>query len=120
MIVYEDPSGTGRAPDSAMEIWRTTVVLGEGGFQEVDADGCPSLNPMGAADADFFVAVANRAGRSFTLGVDQSGPYSEGAFISVDGGLSFEPIASMPVIDGNVMIRALVAPVAPCFIDAVR
>jgi len=119
VIVFEDPTGTAAGPDPSMEVWRTPVVLGAGGFQEVPADA-PTLNPGGVPGAAFFVAVANRAERSYTLGIDMSGPYAGASYISTDGGLSFEPLSGTPIIDGNAMIRAHVEQAETCFIGVVK
>jgi len=83
-----------------------------------DTDGCPILNHGGAPEATFFVAVANKAERSYTLGIDMGGPYAGASFVSTDGGLTFAPLSSMPIIDGNAMIRAHEKPPGPCFIGA--
>ncbi len=62
LIVYEDLSGAEPGPVRSMEVWRTTFELGRGDFQTVLLD-CPALNPGGAPEAAFFVAVANTATR---------------------------------------------------------
>ncbi len=119
VILYEDPTGEAGGPAPSMEVWRTTVVLGGGGFQEVPAQGCPVLNAGGAIGAAFFAAVANRAERSYTLGIDQTGPHCGISYVSTDGGASFAPLSTMPVMDGNAMIRAEGETVGTCFIGDV-
>ena len=119
VIIYEDPTGAALRPEPSMEIWRTTIRLGSGGFQEVPTAGCPTLNRGGEPTAAFFVAVANRAGRSYTLGIDMSGPYAGASSVSRDGGLTFSPLSSLPIIDGNAMIRAQAKPSESCFIGIV-
>ncbi len=118
VIIYEDPTGAAPGLEPSMEVWRKTVELGSGNFQEVPAD-CPTLNPGGVPGASFFVAVANTADRSYTLGIDLSEPYAAASYVSTDGGSTFEPLSSMPVIEGNVMIRSAGEPPAPCFVGGV-
>ncbi len=119
VIIYEDPTGMASGPDPTMEVWRTMVVLEDGGFQEVPLTGCPTLNPEGSPGAAFYVAVTNTADRSYTLGIDMTGPYAEASHISTDGGITFTKISTMPIIDGNAMIRVKAKPAEPCFIGAV-
>jgi len=119
VIVYEDPTGSSSGPEPAMEVWRSTAVLGSGGFQEVPATGCPALNLNGVQDAAFYVAVANKGERNYTLGIDMTGPYVGASYVSTDGGLTFKPLSTMQIIDGNAMIRAYETPAEPCFIGEV-
>ena len=119
MIVYEDPFGTEAGPSPSMEVWRTTVTLESGGFQTVSTDGLV-LNPAGVDGAAFYVAVANTAGRSYTLGVDRSGPGAGASFVSTDGGATFASLSTLTVLDGNAMIRAEVGPIEACFVGAVQ
>ena len=119
VIIYEDPSGAAPVPDPSMEVWRTSFVLGAGGFQSVPSAGCPTLNPDGVADAAFFVAVANRTERIYSLGIDLTGPYAGASYVSTDGGTTFVPLSSIPIIDGNAMIRAKGVQAQPCFIGVV-
>lgn len=119
VILYEDASGTASGPEPSMEVWRTSVVLGSGGFQEVSADDCPVLNLTGSPGAVFYVAVANSTERSYTLGIDMSGPYAGASFVSKDGGLTFTPLSAMPIIDGNSMIQAQIEDPEICFVDVV-
>jgi len=119
VIVYEDPTGAAAAPDPSMEVWRAPVVLGDGGFQEVPVDA-PTLNPGGVPGAAFFVAVANRGERSYTLGIDMTGPHAGASTLSTDGGLTFEPLSGMPIIDGNAMIRAYVEQAETCFVGVLK
>ena len=116
VIIYEDPAGTAPGPDTWMEVWRTTVELGSGGFQEMSTEGCPTINSDGIPGAAFFAAVANKAERSYTLGIDMSGPYAGASYVSDDGGLTFAPLSIMPIIDGNAMIRVSTMEVGACFI----
>ena len=116
VIIYEEPTGTAFGPDPSMEVWRATTVLADGGFQEVTAAGCPLLNPGGTPGAAFYVAVANKAERSYTLGIDMSVPYAGSSYVSTDGGQTFKPLSTMPIIDGNAMIRAHVQESGFCFI----
>jgi len=120
VIMYEDPSGAAPGPNPSMEVWRTAIEIGAEGFQEVPAVGCPTLNPGGASGVAFFVAVANTDGRSYTLGIDQTGPYAGTSHLSTDGGLTFAPLSSVPIIDGNAMIRAHVQESGACFIGTAR
>ena len=119
VIIYEDPIGSTSGPDPTMEVWRKTVVLGTGGFHEVPAVGCLVLNPGGLSGAAYFVAVANKAERSYTLGVDMDGPYFGASYISTDGGLTYKPLSGIPIIDGNAMIRVSTLETGVCFIDTV-
>ena len=119
VIIYEDSTGTAPGPDPTMEVWRTTVVLEDGGFQEALTGGCPTLNSVGSPGAAFYVAVANTADRSYTLGIDMTGPYAEASHISTDGEITFTKISTMPIIDGNAMIRVHAKPAESCFIGAV-
>jgi len=118
LILYEDPSGAAPGPAPAMEVWRTTVVLGGGGFQEVSAAGCPTINAASAPGATFYAAVANRVERSYTLGVDMTGPKAGASYVFTDSGATFAPLASIPIIDGNAMIRVYVKEAGACFIGA--
>ena len=118
LLVDEDPTGTADRPDPTMEIRRTTAILEGAGFQEVSA-GDVVLNAAGIREATFFVALSNRSGRSYTLGIDMTGAHADASLISTDDGLTFEPLAAYPVIDGNAMIRALVEPAGVCFLGAV-
>jgi len=117
VIVFEDTSGMASEPTPSMEVWRTAVVLGSGGFQEVAAPGCPALNLGGVPGAAFFVAVANRAARNYTLGIDLSG--AGHSYVSVDGGQSYESLSTKPIIDGHAMIRAHAEDASTCFIGSV-
>ena len=119
VVVYVDPAGTADGPDPSMEVWRSAIVLGTGGFQEVPAAGCPTLNPGGAPGAALYIGLANKASRSYSLGIDLSGPYAGASYVSVDDGLTYESLSTMPIIDGNAMIRATDKPVEPCFIGSV-
>ncbi len=114
VIIYEDPSGEAGRPAPSMEVWREAIVLDTGGFQEVPVEGCPVLNA--APGAAFFVALENRVERSYSLGVDMSGPCAGASYVSIDGGSTFDPISSMPIIDGNAMVRAHEKPAESCFI----
>jgi len=114
VIIYEDPSGLAAVPESSMEVWRTAVVLGSGGFQEVAAPGCPALNAGEVPGAAFFVAVANRAERNYTIGIDLSG--AGHSYASVDGGQSYKSLSTMPIINGNAMIRAHTEQASTCFL----
>ena len=119
VIIYEDPTGAAPGPDSAIEVWRTTIALGTGGFQEVIMVDCPTINASGAPDAAFYVTVANRAERSYSIGVDLTDPYTGASYVSTDGGLTFAPLSTIPIIDGNAMIRAGVEEAGVCFLGAV-
>ncbi len=116
VIIYENPTASAPVPDPSMEIWRETMVLSAGGFQEVSVEGCPVLNADAAPGAAFFVAVMNKAERSYTLGIDMSGPYAGASYVSTDGGSTFSPLSIMPIIDGNAMVRAHEKPSESCFI----
>jgi len=118
VIIYEDPSGAAPVPTSSMEIWCTNVVLGTGGFQSVPTAGCPILNPDEVQGAAFFAAVANATEKSYSLGIDFSG--SGFSYISTDGGTTFAPLSSIPIIDGIAMIRAQGVQTQTCFINVVR
>jgi len=118
VIIYEDPTGSAPVPEPAMEVWRAPVVLGDGGFQEVPMSGLP-LNRASDPGAAFFVAVANTADRGYSLGVDMTGSKAGASYLSTDGGATFAPLSSSPIIDGNAMIRASVEPTT-CFIGAVQ
>ena len=118
VIVYEDPSGEASVPDPSMEVWRATVVLGGGGFQLVSAAGCPALNPGGLPGAAVFVALANTSEQSCSLGIDLSG--AGFSYVSTDGGSTFAPLSSVPIIDGHAMIRAKVVQAPTCFIGSVK
>ena len=76
-----------------------------------------SLNAEGHPEAVFFVALANTEPRSVSLGFDITGPRAGAAYLSTDGGLTFAPVSTMPIIDGNAMIRADVKK-GICFIMA--
>ena len=116
VIVYQDVSGAAAVPEASMDVWRKGVVLGEGGIQRLPAGDCPVINGEGAPGAAFFVAVANRVVRSYSLGIDLSGVYSGATYISTDGGATFVPIASIPIIDGNAMIRVEAGQAPACFV----
>jgi len=116
VIVYEDASGAAAVPDASMEVWRTGVVLGEGGFQRLPVGACPVINKEEVPGAAFFVALANRGARSCSLGMDLSGAYAGATYISTDGGSSFKPISSIPIIDGNAMIRVEAGQAPACFV----
>ena len=118
MIVYEDPTGSDRGPGPSMEVARIPFTLGYGGFQEVGV-GDLLLNAAGESGAIFYVAVANVAARSCSLGVDLSGPIAGASYLSTDGGETFEPLSSSPIIDGIVMIRAQDAQAPPCFVSQI-
>ena len=118
VIVYEDPSGSTSVPNPSMEVWRTSTELSGGGFQEVATEGLV-LNADGNTEAAFFVAVANKAQRSYTLGIDTTGPVSGNAYVSIDGGLTFEPLSSIPILDGTPMIRAHEKKPGSCFVSSV-
>ena len=118
VVVYEDTGGRGDGPEPHMEVWRTTVVLGKGGVQDVATGGLP-VNTAGTGDAVLYAAVADTASRSYSLGVDMTGPPAGEAFVSTDGGESFEPLATVPILHGNVMIRIDLEPAGTCFIDEV-
>jgi len=120
LIVYEDPTGAAPAPDPSMEVWRTTVVLGGGGFQEVPADECPAINASGTFGAAFYAAMANRAGRSYTLGIDTAGPQAGTSYVSTDGCDTYAPLSGIPIIDGNAMIRVYLKEAGTCFIGTVE
>ena len=119
VILYEDRTGEAPTPASVMEAWRTTVVLGAGSFQTVPAGGCPTLNPDGFPGAAIFVAVADRAEGSYSIGIDLDGPYAGSSYVSTDGGLTYRPTSSLPIIDGNAMIRVTLGEASACFINAV-
>ena len=116
VIFYEDPEGAAKGPEPSMEVRRWTVVLGSGGFQEVPVDSL-ALNGGHHSGAAFYLAVANTAERSYTLGVDTDGPRRGTSYISEDGGATFEPISTIPLLDGNAMIRAHTAPAGACFVE---
>ncbi len=118
VIVYEDPTGTGPGPEPSMEVVRVPIALGSGGFQEVPL-GDLLLNEAGEPDAAFYVAVANLDERSYSLGTDLNGPAGASSYLSTDGGLTYEPLDSSPIIDGNAMIRAWVEETGECFIGTV-
>ena len=118
VIVYEDASGEAAAPEALMEVWRKPLVLGSGGFQTVSAADCPTINAEAVPGAAFFVAVVNTGPRNYTLGIDLSGPKAGASFISIDGAFTFAPISSMPIIDGNAMIRVQGTHGTTCFIGA--
>ena len=105
VIVYEDPTGRALSLDPTMEILRMTVTLGDEGFQQVVVDR-PLINKDGLQNAAFFVAVANLAEGSYKLGIDMSGPSAGISFVSTDDGRTFEPLSSIPILDGIAMIRA--------------
>ena len=105
VILYEDPSGSASTPDGSMEVWRTSIVLGDGDWQE-ESTGGVLVNGAGSADAAFFVAVANNGTMSFSLGIDQTPPVQDASFMSADGGVTFQPLSAWPILDGNAMIRA--------------
>lgn len=117
VIVYEDAAGCGKAPGPSVEIARLPITLGCGGFQEIPL-GDLQINSAGALHAAFFVALANTASRGCSLGVDLSRPGSGASYISIDGGLTYAPFSSTPVIDGSAMIRVKVREVGACFIEA--
>ncbi len=114
VIIYEDPSGLASVPEPSMEVWRTAVVLGGGGFQEVAAGGCPALNAGEVPGAAFFVAVVNTAARNYTIGIDLSG--AGHSYVSVDGGQSYKSLSTKPIIDGHAMIRAHTGQASTCFV----
>lgn len=104
VIVYEDATGTASEPDASLEVFRSEITLGRGGFQEVDVGGL-MLNAAGNPEAAFFVGIANAGPRSFSLGIDMTGPRGRASFLSEDGGDAFVSLSSMPIIHGNAMIR---------------
>ena len=117
VIVYEGASGTAAAPEASMEVWRKPLVLGSGGFQTVSAADCPTINVEAVPGAVLFVAVANTGTRTYSLGIDLSESNAGASFISIDGGMTFAPISSMPIIDGNAMIRVQGTQGHTCFIE---
>lgn len=120
VIIYEDPTGEASGPEPWMEIWRMTVVLGSGDFQEVPTESCPPINTGNATEGAFFVAMANTAERSYTLGIDRTGPSAGASCVSADGGLTYESLSAIPISDGNAMIRAHERPGGICFIHISR
>ena len=118
VIIYEDLSGTVPALEPSMEVVRMPVLLGSGGFQEVPV-GDLLLNEPGKPDAAFYVAVANLDKRSYSLGVDMTGSKAGASYLSTDGGLTFDPLSSSPIIEGNAMIRVNEKSAEPCFLGVV-
>ena len=106
VVLYEDPTGTAPTPDWTMEVYRTEIVLADGGFQEVDV-GHVTVNQEGSPSAAFFVGVEDMGEQSYSLGIDLSSPSTGSSYISTDFGESFEPASAYPIIDGNAMIRAV-------------
>ena len=116
VIVYEEVLGETSGPAPGLEVWRTTATLGAGGFQDVPAADCPAINPGGVPGASLYVAVANTTPRSYTLGVDTDGPRADSSYVSTDGGVIFEPLETIPILDGNAMIRVRTREAGICFI----
>jgi len=118
VVIYEDPDGSARVPEPTMEVRRVPVVLGSGGFQMVPT-GDMTINAAGVPGAAFFVAVADSSAGGYSLGIDMTGPHAGASSLSTDGGFSFEPLSSTPIVDGNAMIRAHTDSAEACFIGAV-
>jgi len=104
VIIYFDPTGVSALPAPEDEVHRETVALEGGGFQVVDIGAIPMV-PGPGGSSRFYVGIMGRSERRCSLGIDLSLPGS-GASVSMDGGLSFEPLADHPIVDGSVMIRA--------------
>ena len=120
VIIYEEQNWVTEVPDPSNEVWRTTVTLGSGGFQEVATDNL-LINAGGVPGASFFVAVANTSYTNCSLGIDMTGPNAQSSYVSTDNGLTFAPLRSKPIIHGNVMIRAYGTHALDCFVEeAVR
>jgi len=104
VVIYEDPDGN-LLPAEGKEVAREAVTLEGEGFQSLFFDDL-FLNRSARAGATFFVGVENLPGVHYSLGIDLDGPNQGGTVISEDEGVSFEPISSYPIVDGNAMIRA--------------
>ena len=118
-VVYEDPDGTAEAPHPSLEAMRTAVRLASGGFQKVSL-GEVLLNAGGNRDAAIFVAVVDSRARGCDLGIDMTGDRAGASYMSTDRGVTFSPLSSSPIVDGNAMIRiewgtgsTLISPSAP-------
>ena len=118
VIIYEDPEGSALTPEPSMELDRVSVTLERGGFQGLTLDDI-MLNREGHPDAAFYIGIAGTTARSFSLGVDMADPVSGSSCLSTDGGMTFEPFYSMPIIDGDAMIRVDVEPAESCFLSVV-
>ena len=92
VVVYEDPSGEALAPDAAMEIFRTAVVL-DGGYQVISIDPLP-IHANGADGGIFFVGLANIGPGSFSLGIDID-PLASGSPVSRPVDLDPDPMRSV-------------------------
>lgn len=104
VVIFDDPDGN-LLPEQGMEVAREAVILEGEGFQSQSFEGL-FLNRSSRAGATFFVGVENLPGVHYSLGIDLDGPNQGETLISDDGGESFEPISSIPIVDGNAMIRA--------------
>ena len=104
VVIYDDPEGN-LLPEIGMEVAREAVTLEGEGFQSLSFEDL-FLNRSSRAGATFFVGVENLPGVPYTLGIDLDGPNQGGTLISEDKGESFEPISSIPIVDGNALIRA--------------
>ncbi len=104
VVIYEGSDGE-LLPEGWMEVARKAVTLAEEGFQRLSFEGL-FLNRDSRAGATFFVGVENLPGVHYSLGIDLDGPNQGGTVLSEDKGVSFEPISSCPIVDGNAMIRA--------------
>ena len=106
VVIYDSPTGAPPGAADTVEIFRTDVVLHGGRIQEVEVDRV-AVNRTNADFAAFFVGVEDLGEESYSLGLDLSGPNEHATFISLDGGVSFEPSVRYPVVDGNAMIRVV-------------
>ena len=89
-----------------MEVWRRTIIIENPGkaFWQQELTGGVVVNATGDPDAAFFVGVANTGLTNYHIGIDKDSP--QGAtFGSLDAGLTSFPVADMPIINGNAMIR---------------
>ena len=111
VIIYEDTRGMASLPNPSMEVLRLSTTLQElpgmdddGEFQQVST-GDLLLNAFGR-EAAFFVGIYNIEPAHYSLGIDLSSPNAGASYISDDSGQTYEPLSGIPIIDGNVMIRA--------------
>ena len=117
-VVYFDPEGIALVPDGVEAICRTTVRVEEHGFQVVAVEGV-LLDPGPSGTGAVFVGAVNLPGARYSLGIDLSTPPSLPGAFSTDGGQTFQCRSVQPIMNGNLMIRAVMVEAgAPCFAGA--
>lgn len=111
VIVYFDPTGHLPAPHDIPELYRTTIIAIEPGFQIIPMEGL-KLRPDASGTGAVFVGAENLPGAGYSLGIDFSESVAGVGVFSTDGGITFHPQSEQPIMDGNFMIQAATADLA--------